>query len=55
MPFHRATPGGGLQEYVVISVYIGIAHIFIGLVIGLATVYKAHGAAASLLKKGLGY
>ena len=52
MPFHRATPGGGLQEYVVISVYIGIAHIFLGLVIGLATVYKAHGAAAAYFEKG---
>jgi len=52
MPFHRATPGGGLQEYVVISVYIGIAHIFLGLVIGLATVFKAHGAAAAYFEKG---
>lgn len=52
MPFHRASPGHGLQEYVVLSVYIGIAHIFLGLVIGLVTVYKAHGAAAAYFEKG---
>lgn len=52
MPFHRASPGHGLQEYVVLSVYIGIAHIFLGLVIGLVTVYNAHGAAAAYFEKG---
>ena len=52
MPFHRASPGHGLQEYVVLSVYIGIAHIFLGLIIGLVTVYKAHGAAAAYFEKG---
>ena len=52
VPFHRATVGGGLQEYVILSVYVGVAHIFLGLVIGLATVYKAHGAAAAYFEKG---
>ncbi len=52
MPFHRASPGHGLQEYVVLSVYIGIAHIFLGLIIGLVTVFKAHGAAAAYFEKG---
>ena len=52
IPFHRATVGGGLQEYVILSVYVGVAHIFLGLVIGLATVYKAHGAAAAYFEKG---
>ncbi|MBD43571.1 MAG: hypothetical protein CMB09_05700 [Euryarchaeota archaeon] len=52
IPFHRATVGGGLQEYVVLSVYVGVVHIFLGLVIGLATVYKAHGAAAAYFEKG---
>ena len=52
VPFHRATVGGGLQEYVVLSVYVGVAHIFLGLVIGLFTVYKAHGAAAAYFEKG---
>ncbi len=52
IPFHRATVGGGLQEYVILSVYVGVAHIFVGLVIGLATVYKAHGAAAAYFEKG---
>ena len=52
MPFHRASPGNGLQEYVVLSVYIGIAHIFLGLIIGLVTVFNAHGAAAAYFEKG---
>ncbi len=52
VPFHRATPGGGLQEYVVLSVYVGILHIFVGLFIGLYTVWKAHGAAAAFFEKG---
>tara|TARA_B100000963_G_scaffold361961_1_gene401326 strand:- start:1290 stop:3638 length:2349 start_codon:yes stop_codon:yes gene_type:complete len=52
VPFHRATPGGGLQEYVVLSVYVGILHIFVGLFIGLYTVLNAHGAAAAFFEKG---
>ena len=52
VPFHRATPGGGLQEYVVLSVYVGILHIFVGLFIGLFSVFKAHGAAAAYFEKG---
>jgi len=52
MPFHRASPGHGLEEYVILSVYVGIAHIFLGLIIGLVTVYKAHGAAAAYFEKG---
>ena len=52
MPFHRASPGHGLQEYVVLSVYIGIGHILLGLIIGLVTVFKAHGAAAAYFEKG---
>ena len=52
VPFHRATPGGGLQEYVVLSVYVGVLHIFVGLFIGLYSVWKAHGAAAAFFEKG---
>ena len=52
IPFHRATPGGGLQEYVVLSVYVGVGHILLGLIIGLYTVWKAHGAAAAFFEKG---
>ena len=52
VPFHRATPGGGLQEYVVLSVYVGVLHIFVGLFIGLYTVWKSHGAAAAFFEKG---
>ena len=52
IPFHRATPGGGLQEYVVLSVYVGVGHIFVGLIIGLVTVWRAHGPGAAFFEKG---
>ena len=52
VPFHRASPGGGLQEYVVLSVYVGVLHIFVGLFIGLYTVWNAHGPAAAFFEKG---
>ena len=38
--------------YVVLSVYAGVLHIFVGLFIGLYTVWKAHGAAAAFFEKG---
>jgi vacuolar-type H+-ATPase subunit I/STV1 len=52
MPFHRASEGHGLQEYVVLSIYLGTIHIFIGFILGLINVYKAHGAAAAYFEKG---
>jgi len=52
MPFHRASAGHGLQEYVVLSIYLGALHIFVGFVLGLVNVYKAHGAAAAYFEKG---
>ena len=52
MPFHRASAGHGLQEYVILSIYLGAAHIFVGYVLGLVNVFKAHGAAAAYFEKG---
>jgi len=52
MPFHRATEGSGLQEYVVLSIYLGAIHIFLGFMLGLVNVFKAHGAAAAFFEKG---
>jgi len=52
MPFHRASEGHGLQEYVILSIYLGAIHIFIGFMLGLVNVYKAHGATAAFFEKG---
>ncbi len=52
MPFHRASAGHGLQEYVVLSVYLGAIHIFLGYILGLVNVFRAHGAAAAYFEKG---
>ncbi|MDA1129928.1 MAG: V-type ATP synthase subunit I [archaeon] len=52
MPFHRAVDGYGLQEYLLLSIYIGVLHLFSGFIIGLVNVYKAHGFAAAYFEKG---
>ena len=52
MPFHRAVEGHGLQEYLLLSIYIGVLHLFSGFIIGLVNVYKAHGFAAAYFEKG---
>ena len=52
MPFHRASEGHGLQEYVILSIYLGAIHIFLGFMLGLINVFKAHGAAAAFFEKG---
>ena len=52
MPFHRAVEGHGLQEYLLLSIYIGVLHLFTGFIIGLVNVYKAHGFAAAYFEKG---
>jgi V/A-type H+-transporting ATPase subunit I len=37
---------------VILSIYLGAAHIFVGYVLGLINVFKAHGAAAAYFEKG---
>jgi V/A-type H+-transporting ATPase subunit I len=50
IPFHRAT--GALTDYVLLSVYIGTLHLFIGFIIGFFNVMKAHGIVAAFFEKG---
>ena len=50
IPFHRAT--GALTDYVLLSVYIGTLHLFIGFIIGFFNVMKAHGLVAAFFEKG---
>ena len=52
MPFHRAVDGHGLQEYLLLSIYIGVLHLFTGFIIGFVNVYKAHGLTAAYFEKG---
>ncbi|MEZ8079243.1 MAG: V-type ATP synthase subunit I [Candidatus Poseidoniaceae archaeon] len=52
MPFHRASDGYGLQEYVLLSIYIGVLHLLSGFIIGFVNVYRAHGLPAAFFEKG---
>jgi V/A-type H+-transporting ATPase subunit I len=52
MPFHRASAGHGLEQYVSLAVYLGVFHIFVGLIIGFKNVNKAHGLDAAFFEKG---
>ena len=52
MPFHRAVDGYGLQEYLLLSIYIGVLHLFSGFIIGFVNVYRAHGLPAAFFEKG---
>ena len=40
LPFHRA--GGALQDYILLSIYLGCAHLLLGFIIGFINVFKAH-------------
>ena len=50
IPFHRAT--GALQDYVLLSVYLGVFHLMVGFIIGFVNVAKAHGLVAAFFEKG---
>ncbi|MGB1354704.1 MAG: V-type ATP synthase subunit I [Poseidonia sp.] len=50
IPFHRAT--GALQDYVLLSVYLGVFHLMLGFIIGFINVAKAHGLVAAFFEKG---
>ena len=52
MPFHRAVDGYGLQEYLLLSIYIGVLHLLSGFIIGFVNVYRAHGLPAAFFEKG---
>ena len=49
-PFHRV--GGNMSDLILISVYLGIAHLLIGYLIGMRDVTKEHGLAAGFFEKG---
>jgi len=50
IPFHRAT--SSLNEYVLLSVYLGIAHLMFGFILGFINVARAHGLVAAFFEKG---
>ena len=50
IPFHRAD--GALTDYVLLSVYIGAFHLFLGFIIGFFNVMKGHGIVAAFFEKG---
>ncbi len=50
LPFHRA--GGALTDYILLSIYLGCAHLLIGFIIGFYNVFKAHGPVAAFFEKG---
>ncbi|MBF15013.1 MAG: hypothetical protein CMA97_05830 [Euryarchaeota archaeon] len=50
LPFHRA--GGALQDYILLSIYLGCAHLLLGFIIGFINVMKAHGPVAAFFEKG---
>ena len=50
IPFHRAT--GALTDYVLLSVYLGVAHLAFGFILGFINVARSHGLAAAFFEKG---
>ena len=50
LPFHRA--GGALTDYILLSIYLGCAHLLVGFIIGFYNVFKAHGPVAAFFEKG---
>ncbi|MEG3600699.1 MAG: V-type ATPase 116kDa subunit family protein, partial [Candidatus Thermoplasmatota archaeon] len=50
IPFHRAT--SSLSEYVLLSVYLGVAHLMFGFILGFINVARAHGVVAAFFEKG---
>ena len=50
LPFHRAA--GALQDYILLSIYLGCAHLLFGFLIGFYNVFKAHGIVAAFFEKG---
>ena len=50
VPLHRASTA--LTDYVLISVYVGALHLFVGYIIGFYNVTKGHGIVAAFFEKG---
>ncbi|MEC7721138.1 MAG: V-type ATP synthase subunit I [Candidatus Thermoplasmatota archaeon] len=49
-PFHRVSTN--LENLILITIYIGVIHIFIGLMIGFRDVFKTHGLVDAIFEKG---
>ncbi len=49
-PFHRVT--SNLENLILITIYMGVIHVFLGLVLGFRDIYKTHGFVDALFEKG---
>jgi|TARA_B100000809_G_scaffold246032_1_gene273574 V/A-type H+-transporting ATPase subunit I len=49
-PFHRVS--SNLENLILITIYMGVIHVFLGLVLGFRDIYKAHGFVDALFEKG---
>jgi V/A-type H+-transporting ATPase subunit I len=49
-PFHRVSLN--MDDLILLTIYMGVAHIFIGLLLGFRNVAKAHGFVAAVFEKG---
>ena len=49
-PFHRVS--SNLEDLIILTMYLGILHLAIGLLIGFRDVYKGHGLPAAIFEKG---
>ena len=49
-PFHRV--GGNLEDLIIITIYMGVAHLALGMIIGFRDVLKEHGLVAAIFEKG---
>ena len=49
-PFHRVA--SNLENLILITIYMGVIHVFLGLVLGFRDIYKAHGFVDALFEKG---
>ena len=49
-PFHRVS--SNLENLILITIYMGVIHVFLGLVLGFRDIYKTHGFVDALFEKG---
>lgn len=49
-PFHRV--GHNLDDMIILTLYLGVLHLFLGMLIGFRDVLKEHGLTAAIFEKG---
>ena len=49
-PFHRVS--GNLEDLIIITIYLGVAHLALGMIIGFRDVLREHGLVAAIFEKG---